>query len=99
MTLGGAAVPVGVRADTHARDDRQEAFARALVDLPATSDVAKHLVTTSPDVSISTGLGGWIDKRGVFAPTAEEVYESDEASPLRWTPGRTVSTSSSASPR
>src|SRR4029450_6615830 len=33
------------------------------------------------------GLGGWINKRGVFAPTAEEGYESDEASPLRGTPG------------
>jgi pyruvate dehydrogenase E1 component len=87
VTLDGAAVPVEF-GPTPTRDTTsQEAFARALVDLSRYEDVAKHLVTTSPDVSISTGLGGWINKRGVFAPTAEEVYESDEASPLRWTPG------------
>ena len=30
--------------------------------------VAARLVTTSPDVSVSTNLGGWINKMGVFNP-------------------------------
>ena len=38
---------------------------------PASADVAgvgERIVTTSPDVSVSTNLGGWINKVGVFAP-------------------------------
>jgi pyruvate dehydrogenase E1 component len=87
VTLDAAAIPTEFGPTPQRDTTSQEAFARALVDLSRYDDVAKHLVTTSPDVSISTGLGGWINKRGVFAPTTEVVYESDEASPLRWTPG------------
>jgi pyruvate dehydrogenase E1 component len=86
VTLSGDAVPAEFGPTPQRETSSQEAFARALVDLARYEDVARHLVTTSPDVSISTGLGGWINKRGVFAPTTEEVFES-EASPLRWTPG------------
>jgi pyruvate dehydrogenase E1 component len=64
----------------------QDAFARALQDLSNIEEVAKHVVTTSPDVSISTGLGGWINRRGVFSPTDEPVYEGEEAGPLKWEP-------------
>ena len=64
----------------------QDAFARALQDLSTIEEVARHVVTTSPDVSISTGLGGWINRRGVFSPTDEPVYEGEEAGPLKWEP-------------
>ncbi|HEX9991408.1 MAG TPA: 1-deoxy-D-xylulose-5-phosphate synthase N-terminal domain-containing protein [Acidimicrobiales bacterium] len=46
----------------------QEAFGRLLVGLGRDGDVGPRLVTTSPDVSVSTNLGGWINKVGVFAP-------------------------------
>ena len=64
----------------------QDAFARALIGIAAVEEVARHVVTASPDVSISTGLGGWINRRGVFSPVAEETFESDEAGPLKWEP-------------
>lgn len=65
----------------------QDAFARCLQDLAGVDEIADHVVTTSPDVSISTGLGGWINKRGVFAPVEEEVFELEDAGPLKWAPG------------
>ncbi len=65
----------------------QGAFARVLQDLASIDEVAKHVVTTSPDVSISTGLGGWINKRGVFSPDVEEIHTTqDDAGPLKWEP-------------
>ena len=48
----------------------QESFGRLLTGLAGHAEVAARLVTTSPDVSVSTNLGGWINKVGVFAPAA-----------------------------
>jgi pyruvate dehydrogenase E1 component len=31
------------------------------------SDFAQHIVTTSPDVTVSTNLGPWVNRRGLFA--------------------------------
>jgi len=45
--------------------------------------LAERLVTISPDVSVSTNLGGWINKMGVWALEPEELYDGEE-SPLRW---------------
>ena len=42
----------------------------ALADV---DEVRRRLVTTSPDVSISTNLGGWINKTGVFSPDERET--------------------------
>ncbi len=45
----------------------QEGFGRILYELAAgDSALASHLVTTSPDVTISTNLGGWVNRRGIF---------------------------------
>ena len=39
------------------------------------SELAKRIVTTSPDVSVSTNLGAWINRRGLFGHTeAEDVF-------------------------
>ena len=65
----------------------QDAFARVLQDVANIEEIADHVVTTSPDVSVSTGLGGWINKRGVFSPVKEEVFEIEDAGPLKWAPG------------
>ena len=46
----------------------QETFGRVLTSLANMPAVAERMVTTSPDVSVSTNLGGWINKMGVFAP-------------------------------
>jgi pyruvate dehydrogenase E1 component len=46
----------------------QETFGRILTRLADVEGVGERMVTTSPDVSVSTNLGGWINKTGVFAP-------------------------------
>ena len=45
----------------------QEGFGRVLYDLAGgDSQLASRIVTTSPDVSVSTNLGGWVNRRGIF---------------------------------
>jgi pyruvate dehydrogenase E1 component len=63
----------------------QEAFGRVLASLADIEDVGDLIVTTAPDVSISTNLGGWINKRGVYAPTVRDPHGGAERL-LRWAP-------------
>jgi pyruvate dehydrogenase E1 component len=45
----------------------QAAFGRILLDLAkAGGPLADRIVTTSPDVTVSTNLGGWVNQRGLF---------------------------------
>ena len=45
----------------------QEGFGRILADLARIGGpLAERIVTTSPDVTVSTNLGGWVNRRGVF---------------------------------
>jgi pyruvate dehydrogenase E1 component len=61
----------------------QETFGRLLARLADVEGVAERLVTTSPDVSVSTNLGGWINKMGVFHPDEQPDYLGEERL-LRW---------------
>ena len=56
----------------------QDAFGRLLMQLADLPELAGRIVTTSPDVSISTNLAGWINKTGVFSPREERDYEDAE---------------------
>ncbi len=66
----------------------QEAFGRVLVGLADHDAVRDRLVTTSPDVSISTNLGGWINKVGVFSPSERDDFGGADRL-LRWAPSPT----------
>jgi pyruvate dehydrogenase E1 component len=61
----------------------QETFGRILTRLADVAEVGERIVTCSPDVSVSTNLGGWINKAGVFAPT-ERIDFLGEDRLLRW---------------
>ena len=63
----------------------QEAFGRVLTGLADLDEVADRIVTTAPDVSISTNLGGWINKRGVYSPTRREDHGGADRL-LKWAP-------------
>jgi pyruvate dehydrogenase E1 component len=74
----------------------QEAFGQILQsivsDAPA---MAERIVTTSPDVSVSTNLGPWINKTGLFAKADQPDVFRDQAVPStqKWrrsTDGRLV---------
>jgi pyruvate dehydrogenase E1 component len=54
-------VPAGEEQST------QAAFGRILLDLSrAGGPLADRIVTTSPDVTVSTNLGAWVNQRGLF---------------------------------
>ena len=45
----------------------QAAFGRILLDLAKSGQpIADRIVTTSPDVTVSTNLGAWVNQRGLF---------------------------------
>ncbi len=61
------AVPTDFPTPKGERLSTQEGFGRILFDLAAgDSEFARHIVTTSPDVTVSTNLGGWVNRRGIF---------------------------------
>ena len=44
-------------------------------------DFAKRIVTTSPDVTVSTNLGPWVNRRGLFArETMADTFKSEHIS-------------------
>ena len=74
-------VPRGTRLST------QEAFGRLLGDIAASdAAIAERIVTTSPDVTVSTNLGPWVNRRGIFdrAERADTFREEKVVSAQRW---------------
>ncbi|MDX2482963.1 MAG: 1-deoxy-D-xylulose-5-phosphate synthase N-terminal domain-containing protein [Pseudodonghicola sp.] len=49
--------------------------------------LAERIVTTSPDVTVSTNLGGWVNRRGLFARAARPDTFRDQKVPStqKWT--------------
>ena len=50
------------------------------------AELAKHVVTTSPDVTVSTNLGAWVNRRGIFdRHMRNDVFRDAKlASAQRW---------------
>ncbi len=65
----------------------QDAFGRILNELArGDSDLAEHIVTASPDVTVSTNLGAWVNRRGIFDrhDRADTFREEKVVSAQRW---------------
>ncbi|MBM3502487.1 MAG: transketolase [Alphaproteobacteria bacterium] len=65
----------------------QEAFGRILNELGrGDSALAASIVTASPDVSVSTNLGAWINHRGIFdrIERPDAFRQENVLSPLKW---------------
>jgi pyruvate dehydrogenase E1 component len=65
----------------------QESFGRILAALARDGGaLADRIVTTSPDVTVSTNLGGWVNRRGIFSREIQEDTFNVEkvASFQRW---------------
>ena len=72
------------------RASTQVAFGRVLNDLArAGGPLADAIVTTSPDVTVSTNLGPFVNQRGLFAREAhsDRFREAAIASAQRWAMG------------
>jgi pyruvate dehydrogenase E1 component len=65
----------------------QDCFGRILANLARDSgSLPGRIVTTSPDVTVSTNLGGWVNRRGIFDREGAADTFSDEnvASFQKW---------------
>jgi len=83
-----AKVPVGrLEAPGDKRLSTQDGFGKILAELAKDGGpLADHIVTTSPDVTVSTNLGGWVNRRGIFdRHPREDVFKSQKVvSAQRW---------------
>ncbi|MBC8241734.1 MAG: transketolase, partial [Alphaproteobacteria bacterium] len=83
------AVPAQLsKPDTDKAISTQEAFGRILFDIAARDDeFARRIVTSSPDVTVSTNLGGWVNRRGIFdRHSREDIFREEKVvSAQRWT--------------
>ena len=60
----------------------QAAFGKILDAIAKTdSELARRIVTTSPDVTVSTNLGAWVNRRNLFAPQEMADLFQKEAIP------------------
>ncbi|MBV8682888.1 MAG: transketolase [Caulobacteraceae bacterium] len=74
-----------------AEQSTQAAFGRILLDLARSKEpIADRIVTTSPDVTVSTNLGGFVNQRGLFRKldSADVFRDARIPSPQRWAGGK-----------
>ena len=81
------ALPASLEAPKGRQMSTQAGFGRLLNDLAATSsELAERVVTASPDVTVSTGLGAWVNRRGIFDRRSRHDMFRNEGvkSPQEW---------------
>lgn len=72
------------------RQSTQVAFGKVMNDLARMGGpLADAIVSTSPDVTVSTNLGGWVNQRGIFArgTRKDQFKDNNIASAQKWTMG------------
>lgn len=84
-----AAVPVPTRLPTPdgAEQSTQAAFGRIMMDLAKPGDpVGDRIVTTAPDVTQTTNLGGFVNRRGLFRrqELADVFHAANIPSAQKW---------------
>ena len=89
-----ARIPVPAHAEfprpDGAEQSTQSAFGRILLDLARSGHpLADRIVTTSPDVTVSTNLGGFVNQRGLFRryETADAFQTAKIPSAQKWSGG------------
>ena len=81
------AVPSRIEVPSGERMSTQEGFGRLLSILSRQhSSLADRIVTTSPDVTVSTNLGAWVNRRGIFHRERNDELPADArpTSPQSW---------------
>jgi pyruvate dehydrogenase E1 component len=80
-------VPLEIAASQPQTTSTQAGFGQLLNEIgKSDSDLARRIVTTSPDVTVSTNLGAWVNRRGLFARTemADTFKKERIASTFTW---------------
>ncbi len=76
--------------ETRGQASTQEGFGKIMAEIArGKSALAERIVTTSPDVTVSTNLGPWVNRRGIFSvEEMEDVFQTRKLmSPQRWHAG------------
>lgn len=70
------AIPAALPKLNDKKSSTQEGFGKILNAIAADdSELSRRIVTTSPDVTVSTNLGAWVNRRGLWAHTeAEDAF-------------------------
>jgi pyruvate dehydrogenase E1 component len=85
-SFGSVEIPA-IAAPAGNEQSTQAAFGRILLDLSkAGGALADRIVTTSPDVTVSTNLGAWVNQRGLFRrrDMADVFAQAKIASAQKW---------------
>jgi pyruvate dehydrogenase E1 component len=85
-------VPVALPSPKRPRASTQEGFGQILNEIArAGGELAERIVTTSPDVTVSTNLGPWVNRRGIFNRSeAADVFASENVvSAQKWAMSKT----------
>ena len=80
------AVPAALPVPRGARST-QDGFGRILEDIARSDDsLASRIVTASPDVAVSTNLGSWVNRRGIFhrQESGDTFAEENVVSAQKW---------------
>jgi pyruvate dehydrogenase E1 component len=68
MSAPSVPVPETMPVEIAPRMATQEGFGRIMNELGrGDGALARHVVTTSPDVTVSTNLGAWVNRRGLYS--------------------------------
>ncbi len=81
------AVPAEITTAQPATVSTQAGFGNLMNEIgKSDGDLARRIVTTSPDVTVSTNLGAWVNRRGLFARTemADTFKKERIASTFAW---------------
>ncbi|MGD9472379.1 MAG: transketolase [Novosphingobium sp.] len=81
------ALPARILPPEGEEQSTQAAFGRILLDLAKSGDgIADRIVTTSPDVTVSTNLGGFVNQRGLFRRDGlKDIFAGAKIpSPQKW---------------
>jgi len=65
------------------RSSTQEAFGRILGRLSRVA-IGDHVVTLSADVSVTTHLAGWINRKGVYFPRPKPGFTAEGPQAVQW---------------
>ncbi|MBL6937910.1 MAG: transketolase [Alphaproteobacteria bacterium] len=87
LTAPHIAVPEELTLPAQKTISTQAAFGNLLNEIGrGDSDLSRHIVTTSPDVTVSTNLGAWVNRRGLFGVSAQGDTFRDQKIPStqRW---------------
>jgi pyruvate dehydrogenase E1 component len=73
-------VPASLQVETKAEMSTQQGFGLILNEIARSgAELAERIVTTSPDVTVSTNLGPWVNRRGLFARVEnKDLYRAEK---------------------